>query len=98
LVNIEHVAKKSEKYYKKIQARHQIIEKALNIKMKSLILALPMPTNESTIEKQQELLKENFLIGAIRQPTVSTPILRIIPRVGSSKKELTKLSENLKNR
>jgi len=98
LVNIEHVAKKSEKYYQKIQARHQIIEKALNIKMKSLILALPMPTNESTIEKQKALLKKNFLIGAIRQPTVSTPILRIIPRLGSSKDDLAKLSENLKNR
>jgi len=30
-------------------------------------------------------------IGAIRQPTVEKPILRVIPRIGSSKKLLKSL-------
>jgi len=96
LVNIEHVAKNSKKFYKKIKKRHTIIEEKLNIKMDSLILALPMPSNNSTIKVQKELIEQGFLIGAIRQPTVNQAILRIIPRIGSSKQNLLKLCQNVK--
>ncbi len=96
LVNIEHVAKNSQKYFKKIQARYSIIEKSLGLKKASLILAIEMPSNAQTIEMQEQLINEGFLVGAIRQPTVEKPILRIIPRLGSSKKNLEKLFQNLK--
>ena len=96
LVNIEYVADNSKKFYKKIKKRHKIIEEELDIKSDSLILALRMPSNESTIQKQKELIEQGFLIGAIRQPTVNQPILRIIPRVGSSKQNLLKLCQNVK--
>ena len=96
LVNIEHVAQHSQKFYKKIRKRHKIIKEELNINSKSLILALPMPSNESTIQKQKELIDQGFLIGAIRQPTVKQAILRIIPRIGSSKQNLLKLCQNVK--
>ena len=96
LVNIEYVANNSEKFYNKIKKRHKIIEEEVHIKSDSLILALPMPSNESTIQKQKELIEQGFLIGAIRQPTVNQAILRIIPRVGSSKQNLLKLCQNVK--
>jgi len=96
LVNIKYVANNSQKFYKKIEKRHKIIEKQFNIKMNSLILALPMPSNESTVQKQKELIEQGFLIGAIRQPTVNQAILRIIPRIGSSKQNLLKLCQNIK--
>ncbi len=98
LVNIEHVAKNSKKYIKRIKKRHNIIKRELDIEMKSLILPLEMPSNKATIVKQKELIEKNFLVGAIRQPTVNRPILRIIPRLGSSKRELRELCQNLKNR
>ena len=96
LVNIEKVAKKHQLYYKKIQKRYSIIEKFLGIKTESLILPLSMPTNSSTIEMQDQLIQKGFLVGAIRQPTVEKPILRIIPRLGSSRASLEKLFQNLK--
>jgi 8-amino-7-oxononanoate synthase len=96
LVNIEYVAKNSQKYIQKIQKRYEIIEHYLGIKRASLILPIEMPTNASTIEMQQQLIDEGFLVGAIRQPTVEKPILRVIPRLGSSKKSLEKLFQNLK--
>jgi len=96
LVNIEFVARKSEKFYKKIQKRHQIIKNELNIEMSSLILAVPMPSNASTLNMQKTLIDKGFLIGAIRQPTVNEPILRIIPRIGSSKQNLLNLCQNVK--
>ncbi len=96
LVNIEYVAKNAQKFYKKIKNRHKIIKDELNIEISSLILTLPMPSNSVTISKQKELIEEGFLIGAIRQPTVNQPILRIIPRIGSSKQNLLKLCKNVK--
>ena len=98
LVNIEEVAQNTQHYLKKIKERHEIVKNELNIELNSLILAIKMPSNSSTIEKQQELLADGFLIGAIRQPTVSTPILRIIPRIGSSEKNLYALCQKLNNR
>ena len=96
LVNIEHVAKHRQKYYTKVKKRHQIVKEILGIEMHSLILPITMPSNKDTIAMQQHLMKENFLIGAIRQPTVSEPILRIIPRLGSSKNNLLKLCQKLR--
>ena len=98
LVNIEHVAQHSKKYQKRIQKRHNIIQKELDIEIKSLILPLEMPSNKATMAKQKELIEKNFLVGAIRQPTVNKPILRLIPRLGSSKKNLIELCQNLKSR
>ncbi len=98
LVNIEHVAQDSQKYFNKIRKRHELVKNILNIKMNSLILTLPMSSNSSTIQMQDKLIIEGFLIGAIRQPTVSKPILRIIPRIGSKTKNLLELCEKLKER
>lgn len=96
LVNIETVAQKSAKYYNRIQKRYTLIENILGIKAKSLILPIVMPNNQSTLEMQQQLIKKGFLVGAIRQPTVTTPILRIIPRLGSKLTHLEALLAYLK--
>lgn len=96
LVNIEYISKEYQLFYKKIENRHKIIREELDIEITSLILALPMPSNSSTITKQKELIEEGFLIGAIRQPTVNQPILRIIPRIGSSKQNLLKFCKNVR--
>jgi 8-amino-7-oxononanoate synthase len=96
LVNIEDVAKQSKKYQKKIETRQKIIKEILGIKIESLILTLPMPSNILTLTTQQKLIAQGFLIGAIRQPTVKQPILRIIPRIGSSKHNLLNLCQKMK--
>ena len=96
LVNIEHVAKNHQLYFKKIQKRYKIIEYYLGFKQESLILPIEMSSNSNTIKIQQKLISKGFLVGAIRQPTVEKPILRVIPRLGSSKKNLEKLCQNLK--
>lgn len=88
LVNIEHVAKRSQRYYEKIQARQAIVQTITGIDSQSLILALPVVDNNMTLQLQKELMKRGYLVGAIRKPTVKEPILRIIPRIGSSKKLL----------
>ncbi|NEW59844.1 pyridoxal phosphate-dependent aminotransferase family protein [Sulfurovum sp. bin170] len=91
LINIIKVSNSSQKYYKAIKERQAIIKEASGVELKSLIFALPVPENAQTIRLQEALMTKGFLVGAIRQPTVTEPILRIIPRLGSSKKSLKSL-------
>jgi 8-amino-7-oxononanoate synthase len=88
LVNIEHVYRNSASYFKKIKARQKIVVEQTHIELNSLIVAFPVENNAMTLKLQKKLIQKNFLVGAIRKPTVTEPILRIIPRIGSSKKSL----------
>jgi len=91
LVNMRDISKKSSRYAKRIKDRQQIIEDTLGIECDSLIVPIAMQSNTQAVEIQKQLIESGFLVGAIRQPTVSTPILRIIPRLGVSKSRLKKL-------
>ena len=88
LVNIEHVAKHSNTYYKKIQARQKIVLETTNIELNALIFAYPVKENKRALALQKKFIDKGYLVGAIRKPTVKEPILRIIPRIGASKKSL----------
>ena len=96
LVNIEHISQKSSQFYSKIQDRQKIVKELLNIEINSLILTIPIDNNQDTLKYQQQLIEEGYLIGAIRKPTVKRAILRIIPRVGSSKKALKSMLHQIK--
>jgi 8-amino-7-oxononanoate synthase len=92
LVNIEMISNNSQEIKKEIKKRQKIVKKILDIELESLILPISVPSNEMAIKLQKALMvKKGFLVGAIRQPTVSKPILRIIPRVQTSKKALKSL-------
>jgi len=96
LVNIEYVSQKSRQFYTKIQARQKTVKEVLDLDLNSLILALPVENNEKTLTLQKELIEHGYLVGAIRKPTVKEPILRIIPRIGSSKKSLKSMLYQIK--
>ena len=96
LVNIEYVSQKSRQFYTKIQVRQKTVKEVLDLDLNSLILALPVENNEKTLTLQKELIEHGYLVGAIRKPTVKEPILRIIPRIGSSKKSLKSMLYQIK--
>jgi len=91
LVNIEKIANNPQAFKKKIQKRQQIVKEITEIELSSLILAIPVPDNAMTQRLRDALIVKGYLVGAIRQPTVEKPILRIIPRLGSSTKALKSL-------
>jgi 8-amino-7-oxononanoate synthase len=91
LVNIREVTKNSRKYSKKIKDRKMIIQDIMGVKLQSLIFPLKVLSNAKAVQLQKELMGYGYLVGAIRQPTVKEPILRIIPQLGSSKKALKSL-------
>ena len=83
LVNIEYVSQNSLQLYAEIELRQTIVQEMLDFKLASLILPIVMPTNAMSLSSQKHLETKGYLVGAIRQPTVEKPILRIIPRLGS---------------
>ena len=91
LVNFKYLIKNKYKIKKRIKARQKIINDILNINSFSLIIAIKQNNNKSVMDMQQKLIDVGFLVGAIRQPTVKIAILRVIPRLGVSKKKLKKL-------
>ena len=88
LVNIEYVSNNSQPLQQEIEARQKVVENIMGIPIPSLIVPIPMLDNAMTLRYQKELEAYGYLVGAIRQPTVKEPILRVIPRIGSSLKHL----------
>ncbi|MCK5854359.1 MAG: pyridoxal phosphate-dependent aminotransferase family protein, partial [Sulfurovaceae bacterium] len=91
LVNISKIANNPKSFSDKIKERQAVVKGVTGIQMESLILPIPIEDNAMTQRLQQALILKGYLVGAIRQPTVKKPILRVIPRLGSSKKALKKL-------
>jgi len=88
LVNLEHIQKHAKKYRKKIDKRQAITSHMLEKTCESLIVPIEMPDNLSTQSMQQELIEYGYLVGAIRQPTVDKPIMRLILNVEVGMKKI----------
>ncbi|GHS86819.1 8-amino-7-oxononanoate synthase [Campylobacterota bacterium] len=77
------------------------VEKAIAIAAKhgyqteSLILPIEFESNRKVMSAQKRLMKEGFLVGAIRPPTVNKPQLRVILRETPPK--LERFFKTLKN-
>jgi len=97
LVNFEYIRRKAPKVRRRLEDRRRIVAGELGAAPASQILPVAVESNRQALELQERLMKKGFLVGAIRQPTVERPILRIIPRLGPSKKELRRLLRLLKD-
>jgi 8-amino-7-oxononanoate synthase len=77
-VNMRHIQKKSSRYAKMILERQIIMRKEFDLLTMSLILPIEVQNNEDTLWMQEGLKEQGYLVGAIRQPTVKKPIMRVI--------------------
>ncbi len=93
LENIEYVQNNFRNFKHQLTQRREVVKEVLGIDVKSQILAIKPKgiSSEDIIKLQESLLHKGFLVGAIRPPTVSEPILRIILRVGTSIERLRML-------
>ena len=85
LVNLKYIQQHAAKYRKKRDERQAIASQMLEKECQSLIVPIRMPDNSTTLQMQEELLEYGYLVGAIRQPTVERPIMRLILNVGVKK-------------
>jgi len=74
-----------------IAKRQAVVQTVLGVKIEGLICSYPLSVRVDALRVQQSLIEEGFLVGAIRPPTVPTPILRLIPRLAESVERLETL-------
>ena len=90
-INLNYIQKKKKKLKKKILKRQKLVQEILGLDTQSLILPIEIGDNKKVIELQKELENSGFSVGAIRQPTVSSAILRVILKLDIKLKDLKRL-------
>lgn len=87
-INLQYLQKNKKKIKKKIQRNQKLVQKHHNIDAHSLIIPIEIGDNTKVIDMQNELVKRGYLVGAIRQPTVSKAIIRLIIKLDLKKSDL----------
>jgi len=95
--SLNYILENRESLKAEIKLRQKIIKDELGVKIEGLIAPILIDDNKKVVVIKEKLLKLNYSVGAIRQPTVSRAILRIIARLGESREELKKLCKIIKN-
>jgi len=98
LINFRYILKNKDRLIKKLDKKRALAKKILNKDIKSLILPIAFNKNNDVLQLQQELIKKGFLVGAIRQPTVNKPIIRLILRLGVKNRDLKEVLEFLESK
>ncbi len=75
-----YIHKKREKLKEKIKALRLGAEAATGRLPEGMIVPVPMPDIATAMAVRQSLRREGFEVGAVRPPTVQTPMLRVILR------------------
>ncbi|MEA3497753.1 MAG: pyridoxal phosphate-dependent aminotransferase family protein [Campylobacterota bacterium] len=97
LESLKYIIKNKKKLYKKIKNNKKIVKDILGIKSDSLIVPIDINNNKKVIEIQKELMLLGFIVGAIRQPTVKSAILRMIIKLDVKTKDLISICDHIKN-
>ncbi len=79
-----------------IKGRRAIVKEIFGVEVKGLIVPILVNDNRKVMAIQKELLKEDILVGAIRQPTVPSAIIRFIARLGLNKREFREACVKIK--
>jgi len=77
--SLHYILEHAESLGAAIERRRTRVQELLGVRMDGLIAAVPVGDNRKVMDIQQTLLeKEKVLVGAIRQPTVPSAIVRLI--------------------
>jgi 8-amino-7-oxononanoate synthase len=78
---LNYIKQNSDELKSKIKNKQQIVNSIFETDIRSLIFPIIIGDNKKVLEIQKRLREENILVGAIRQPTVKSAIIRLIARV-----------------
>ncbi|WP_201351837.1 aminotransferase class I/II-fold pyridoxal phosphate-dependent enzyme [Hydrogenimonas urashimensis] len=92
----DYIMKKRKKLSRKIERLKAVAEPFAGTMPEGMIVPLPMPDIETTMILRDRLKKMGFEVGAIRPPTVSSPILRVILRTAVKPKRYRELFKAIK--
>ena len=94
--SLKYIQKNKLQIKDKISFNLNIVNSILNIDSKSLIIPVEIGNNQKVIQLQKELEQKGYLVGAIRQPTVKSAIIRLIAKTDIEQKHLEYVCNFLK--
>ncbi len=92
---LKYILKNSEVLQQEIVLRQAIVLEELGLHVKGLIVPVAVGDNQKVLAIKNELLTCNYAVGAIRQPTVTSAIIRLIARLGESGESLRDVCKKL---
>ena len=88
---LEYIQLNKTELKKKIASRQQTAKEITGVEMSALILPVEVGVNKQVVAIQKQLQAMGYFVGAIRQPSVQKPIVRLIARVDESKESFATL-------
>lgn len=79
--SLKYILQNNKTLKSEILKRQEVIQQKLNLSVNSLIVAYEIGINKKVLDIQKKLLEKNYLVGAIRQPTVKSAIIRLIAKL-----------------
>ncbi len=92
---LQYILQNSETLKKEIALRQAIVAQELGLHVKGLIVPVHIGDNKKVIDIKNRLLKSGYSVGAIRQPTVASAIVRLIARLGEKSETLRLVCKEL---
>ncbi len=97
-VSLDYILNHRDELRIQIKRHQEIVYESLGIRAEGLIVPVDIADNRQVMQIQAELMHENYLVGAIRQPTVESAIIRLIARLGVSENELFTVCNLIKSK
>lgn len=96
LQSLKYIIKNKKDLYKKIKKNRDIVKSILNIDSESLIVPIVINDNKKVVSIQKSLMDDGYIVGAIRQPTVSKAIIRMIIKLDIKSEDLEYVCKRIK--
>ncbi|MDX1294759.1 MAG: pyridoxal phosphate-dependent aminotransferase family protein [Sulfurimonadaceae bacterium] len=80
--SLEYILEHADTLNQEIGKRRALVKEILEIDIPGLIVPVLFGDNRKVVAIREALLEEGMLVGAIRQPTVPSAIIRLIARTG----------------
>ncbi len=90
---LNYIQKHKEELYAEVKERQVMINEVFGLSVEGLIVPIHVNDNRKVVQIQKLLLEESLLVGAIRQPTVPSAIIRLIARLGMDRESFRKRCE-----
>jgi 8-amino-7-oxononanoate synthase len=91
---LEYIQTHTSTLQEAIKTRQGIVKKTLGLEIDGLIVPIEIGDNNRVMQLQKSLKEElGVLVGAIRQPTVSRAIIRLIARLDIPEETLLRVCE-----
>lgn len=96
LESLKYIIENKQILKEKIDKNLKIVNDILGIDSNSLIIPINIGDNKKVKDIQAILKNKNYLVGAIRQPTVKSAIIRLIAKIDISETHLIEICKTLK--